>query len=212
MPKGPGRNMIMPINNSMYVCHTRENQNRTWVEVVTTTNGSQQVSEKRQAEEANWTRVDVQQRRPETKSKLSAGQISKRWAEEGHVGMKTAAQHGLRFKAVKKEEAKMLFVSVWGSNLWWSTFFPNLGGLRPPVNAGESIDLCLPGFYFHSATSLSSIQPRVVWAAVINMCICASRGRRLEEPDSKQIKGRSFFSSTWDVFGPANDDHQLAVS
>lgn len=48
MPKGQGRNAITPINNSMYVCHTQESWNKTWVELVGTMDRSQQASEERQ--------------------------------------------------------------------------------------------------------------------------------------------------------------------
>lgn len=53
MPKGQGRNAITPINNSMYVCHTQESWNKTWVELVGTMDRSQQASEERQVERQN---------------------------------------------------------------------------------------------------------------------------------------------------------------
>lgn len=58
----------------------------------------------------------------------------------------------------------------------------------------HSIDLCLPGFYFHSAPSLSSIRPGLVPAAAIRMCICAWCGRQEVERNSKQRKQKSFLS------------------
>lgn len=127
------------------------------------------------------------------KNKLTAGDFSKRWAEE----VQAASQCRLMFKAVAIKRKPRSSVCVSAAQICDNLpfFRPSpVSARRPePVNVGESIDLCLPGFYFHSATSLSSIQPGAGWAAVISMCICASRVRGKGEPDSKLIKGRFFF-------------------
>lgn len=116
--------------------------------------------------------VEVKQRKSKTKNKLTAGEISKRWAEEVQTDVQSSGS---------KKEAKILCVCVSGAQICDNLpfFRPSPASARrpEPANVGESIDLCLPGFYFHSATSLSSIQPGAGWAAVISMCICASRVR-----------------------------------
>lgn len=120
-------------------------------------------------------KVEVKQRKSKIKNKLTAGEISEKWAEEVRV----ASQCRLTFTAVAIKRKTRSSVCVSGAQICDNLpfFRPSPASARrsEPVNVGESIDLCLPGFYFHSAASLSSIQPGVGWAAAISMCICASR-------------------------------------
>lgn len=79
----------------------------------------------------------------------------------------------------KRKETKVLCVCLSGPQICnIPPFFPLWPtSVYSRVCKMQSINLCLPGFYFHSAPSLSSIRPGLVRAAVIRMCEAGCRNR-----------------------------------
>lgn len=213
MPKGRGRNTIMPINNSTYVCHIRKTRiglewRWSWARI----DLSRSVRKDRWKDKMDVQMSNNKNRRQRINSKTHKWE---KWAETSMwrwvlpLYMKEAKQ----WQEKGNQDALCLY--VWASNLE-SSFFSNsrcslLCGLCL-FNVGDLWCILLICVFRGFISILHPHYPPygLGWGHQnAHLCIaCEAGGRR-------QILNRgrrNHFFRTWDVFGPANDDHQLAVS